>query len=802
MDMFLISNALVRPSSVALANSKAIEARLVGGQKGFNFISDGPVTVDLFWKNVDTGGTNRIRVGSTAFQPSAVPFTLDPNDPDVAGMPPPAAVGEGPLMRIGYEPSTKRWTIIYQTDSSSPSPEAYYIVTTAQRVSNLKATGLWKGDKPGRPTLIMNTANGYTDNTVAAGLGDLVQCVSATVGDFDNDRDLDLYLACRTGVWNLENLYFDNQGDGSFLPVSNAGGAAGAVGSYVTSGAGAAETVISADYDVDGFLDLFVTNGLNLRPKFYGGPNKLFRNQGNANHWIELDLVGTGSSRDPVGARVTAKTGSVTQLRVFGSGYHRWSQEPNRMHFGLGSSTSVQLTVEWPSGTTEVYPGVSADELYRITEGSGIVVVTPGDVPPPGNGPPACGEPNFDPATESGVFIWKDCNSGQWQTRVTAGGGTKGITYTGSVLSSATFSAVTPFSVESSDILDSTTDPLKIAYQLKTYRPGIDGFDFLPAAGSTLCFELDGPARATVFVGANRTVVTPPFDMETLGACGGGGVPPGDECYAPSYDAGTEANVYLWKGCDGSGLWHVRATGGGSPSLVRYEGGVTADQAFSSVTPFSIESSDILDNSSDPLKIDYLLKLYNIGEDGFSFSFPAGANACFDATALPAGAQVLLGQNRVPVTLPFGLETLQSCQAGPPPSGADVCGAPDYDSSVDSGLFVWKDCGADNWHILAMAGSGFKRYVGNISASQDFTNVTPVSVESNDVLDNTPASTLDFEFGVAPPWFDGVDFSIPCSATVSFNLTGPAGTDVHVGPSRTVVPVPFNLTDFGSCGGG
>ncbi len=102
--------------------------------------------------------------------------------------------------------------------------------------------------------------------------------------------------------------------------------------------------------------------------------------------------------------------------------------------------------------------------------------------------------------------------------------------------------------------------------------------------------------------------------------------------------------------------------------------------------------------------------------------------------------------------------------------------------------------------MLALAGAGFTVFSGGMSADQDFTNVSPVSVESSDTLDNTPASTLDFLLRVAPPWFDGVDFTIPCSATVNFDVTGPAGTQVYVGASRSVVAVPFNLTDYAGCG--
>ena len=136
--------------------------------------------------------------------------------------------------------------------------------------------------------------------------------------------------------------------------MPNAGGAGGPIGIAVASGAGTADTVVSADYDVDGFLDLYVVNGFNLRPLQFGGPNNLFRNQGNANHWVEIDLVGTLTERDAVGARVYATASGVTQLRVQNGGYHRWSQDHTRAHFGLAGATTVNLRVEWPSGTTEI----------------------------------------------------------------------------------------------------------------------------------------------------------------------------------------------------------------------------------------------------------------------------------------------------------------------------------------------------------------------------------------------------------------------------------------------------------------
>ena len=41
---------------------------------------------------------------------------------------------------------------------------------------------------------------------------------------------------------------------------------------------------MTADYDLDGFIDLFMTIGLNMRPVDLGGPDQLYRNRGNSNH--------------------------------------------------------------------------------------------------------------------------------------------------------------------------------------------------------------------------------------------------------------------------------------------------------------------------------------------------------------------------------------------------------------------------------------------------------------------------------------------------------------------------------------
>jgi hypothetical protein len=98
----------------------------------------------------------------------------------------------------------------------------------------------------------------------------------------------------------------------------------------------------------------------------------LFRNTGNANGWLELDLVGSASNRDGLGAKVFVTAGNIKQYREQNGGYHRWSQNYTRLHFGLGSNDYADIEVDWPSGLVEKYSRVSGRAIYRITEGQGI----------------------------------------------------------------------------------------------------------------------------------------------------------------------------------------------------------------------------------------------------------------------------------------------------------------------------------------------------------------------------------------------------------------------------------------------
>jgi hypothetical protein len=539
MDVFALGSQQQYPSGAQIGTDGLhLEGLLMGQTKGFDFVTGGRLSVTVSAIGYSSAG---VYIGAKGFHPPpptpdpAAPdavninFTLDPNDPRVNGLFP----DDGsitPIMRIGYDRSTQRWTISQRsktTDGDQLWVMATIQITSTQAIGNLHTSGLWGNDGAKPPTLLMNRPEGFVDETAQAGLADPVQCGSVTAGDFNNDMYIDLYLACRTAGGNIENILYENQGNGTFVRVPNAGGAGGPVGLATIDGAGKAESVVTADYDVDGFLDLFVTNGLNLVPMRLGGPDKLFHNRGNGNHWLELDLVGTRGIREATGTIVRATANGVTQTRVKDGSYHRWAQDDMRMHFGLAQAKTVDLTIQWASGTVETYPQVAVDKVYRATEGSGLIPETLGQtLPYPCGLPPEFSSLDgtaLSAAVGPGAFLAKDCISGSWLLRVVGGNGTSDLKFTGTIGSDRPFvrSGLKPRALESIDTVDSTTDPKSISFSLDVTGSDWDGFDFKPAGGSNTCFNLTLPAGTRLFFGPVRKAIRSEFDLESLGLCPG-----------------------------------------------------------------------------------------------------------------------------------------------------------------------------------------------------------------------------------------------------------------------------------------
>ena len=262
-------------------------------------------------------------------------------------------------------PAADGWTF---TDVSDDSGTAFWMNTMGIAVGDVERDG----DPDMALTnitankLLRNDGGVFTEDPESGIARPLQQdgTESITWGAGFHDLNLDgwedLYLAAGNFMGVPEvgvqpNELYVNGGGTTFLDVSAATGA---------DDAGDSKGVAFADYDRDGDVDLFVVD--------QGGAPKLLRNDTPraANHWLEVDTVGTASNRDGCGARVTATVAgaALTRQVMCGSTSVASGNDPT-VHFGLGPVSAVdELEVVWPSGTRQRLTNVGVDQLVTVEE--------------------------------------------------------------------------------------------------------------------------------------------------------------------------------------------------------------------------------------------------------------------------------------------------------------------------------------------------------------------------------------------------------------------------------------------------
>jgi hypothetical protein len=341
-------------SGIVLKGSTMAEPREV------RFRTEGEVRFEIHppWQDpTDPRGAPAVFVGSQRRPPGELVFTVTPADAARAVATASPETPAEPRLTIEYDASSEEWAL------RSTLARVTFIVRSTQPVRELRTLSFESSAGEEKDVLLLRRGDELRVEPLRGSAATPGACHSVAAGDFDNDTDVDLYVVCSGRLRNRPNRLLENDGKGGFRAVEEAGGASG-------SGLGRGDVVVTADYDQDGFLDLFVENGLGP-PPFADGPHELFRNLGNGNHWLEIDLEGVQSNRDGIGARVILEAGGVTQVRGQGGGVHNFAQNHARIHFGLGAAERVdRLTVHWPSGTVQKIDSVDVDQILRLREPS------------------------------------------------------------------------------------------------------------------------------------------------------------------------------------------------------------------------------------------------------------------------------------------------------------------------------------------------------------------------------------------------------------------------------------------------
>ncbi|MDE0620721.1 MAG: CRTAC1 family protein [Bryobacterales bacterium] len=216
--------------------------------------------------------------------------------------------------------------------------------------------------------LFLNRGGGFVDATYPSKIGLESFTMSGwSVGafDFDNDGDKDIFSAnahvsenvelYRSVSYRLPNAVFQNLGDGTYRDV---GPQAGTAMQESAAHRGAA----FGDLDNDGRVDVAVSAiGTNAPVLF---------NESEGGHWLALELVGTASNRDGIGARVRLieESGRIQYNQATTAvGYA--SSSDSRVHFGLGTSSGVSaVEITWPSGAVQTLENPEIDAVLTVTE--------------------------------------------------------------------------------------------------------------------------------------------------------------------------------------------------------------------------------------------------------------------------------------------------------------------------------------------------------------------------------------------------------------------------------------------------
>lgn len=274
----------------------------------------------------------------------------------------------------------------------------------------------------------------FHDLSHMALVADYRGAMGIATGDWNNDGDVDMFIthwiAQENALYNnlmtqIDTLDLSPENTIKFMDVADRYGLGQIALDFVSFGTG------FIDYDNDGWLDLFVSNGSTIqesdRPwllepmrdllfwnagpdagyydvsqvsgtvfsqRYVGrgvacadydndgdpdifvvnnqGPGQLLRNDGgNSQHWLEISLEGQRSNRFGLGSRLRLVAGSRAQLRQIDGQSSYLSQNDSRAHFGLGQSTRIDtLEVWWPSGKRQRFTNVPVDHQLALTEGA------------------------------------------------------------------------------------------------------------------------------------------------------------------------------------------------------------------------------------------------------------------------------------------------------------------------------------------------------------------------------------------------------------------------------------------------
>ena len=216
-----------------------------------------------------------------------------------------------------------------------------------------------------RNSLYINNGDGtFTKLNQVLFSTDISNSFGSSVGDIDNDGDVDIIISKAFTTQKTLILLYLNNNDGTFSKSNDS----------AVQDSGWTYGVSFGDYDNDGWLDLFEARCFNANEN-----NVLFHNNGGSNNWIMLNLKGILSNKSAIGAIVKLKAeisgNPVWQIRKV-AGQNGYCGQNLQVHFGLGDATQIDsLVIQWPDGIIQKVDGININHYNEVVEDTNLVSV-------------------------------------------------------------------------------------------------------------------------------------------------------------------------------------------------------------------------------------------------------------------------------------------------------------------------------------------------------------------------------------------------------------------------------------------
>lgn len=730
---------------------------------GFSFRTIGKVTFNMegAWVvECNSTGDSDYYFGSTGWHPqcdtyeTSLILELSPNESLNQGIYNYTVDNDPGIVVVGYDPDIDLWKLVFTYEDGGlgvETPTLSGLIESENPITIIDRIGEYTERAKASSKMYYNTISGFIKTGAGIGIDQIEAGGNYVVSaDFDNDEDLDIYASTTTQISNVPDVFYENIG-GTFIKHE--------VG--VDSLEGVGQTLAVADFDLDGYIDIYVTHGSGNFP-FNNGAHQLLKNLGHGNNWLQIDLEGISSNRDGIGTKLILTAGGKTQIREQNGGLHRYAQNFDRIHFGLGSNEKVEkLELFWPSGITQVVTNIPANQIIRIVEKEPFPTGYKGNID----------ILNFG----FGVYVWREFFDGPYHVRVRGKDNNPGeinnTDFTINVISDADLLFASAAESESNDVLKLKDRSFEYTSRTSQWGDGVD-FDIAPGSRALFSFETElGFNPRFLYAGENRQHIAPSgwiLEKELIPIFG-------------NYTQGVTQGIVVGKIDDNASINKIRwSTREFSHNYFLW---IAADEPWLSVDTSLLEADDLIEFSSNSIAITGKVKAP--WEDGLYFDWLQGT-----MLGLSFEFDNLFQHHNVNLFQEVGFPNAYCLE---PPS---AFGQP-IDEPGNNLTKIWREDNSNRWHFMFTAGGAesHKYYVGNITSTGNLTIVDTSTLEQQDFLTPVSENNLEFDVRVVGDWFDElvIDVEQGCNLILDFNVENLVSTIRVGGQNWKVESLPLQL---------